>query len=258
MSIKKENKSVGVYVPLLVVLLLVAVFFVGRLSSQVEMMGDGSVVKEKLVDSGAVADQGAGVAVAADVSDLKVMAGDLGLNQKDFDSCLDDGRYEQRIKDEVAYGGEIGVSGTPSFFINKVMVVGSQPVTVFEDVIDYELGGGNWDNPTEAMKYLVDENPSNGEVSIVANDVLKGIGAIRGNDGALVKIVEFSDFECPYCTSSQPTVEGLFEKYGDKISLEYRHYPLSFHANAQKMAEASECAREQGKFWEMHNTIFGI
>ena len=99
--------------------------------------------------------------------------------------------------------------------------------------------------------------PGNG-INTERIEVIGGIGAVRGGEGASVKIVEFSDFECPYCRSVVPIIEGLLEKYGDKISLEYRHFPLSFHASAQKAAEASECAREQGKFWEMHDLIFEV
>jgi protein-disulfide isomerase len=254
MSEKKETGNLAAYTPLLVILLLVAVFFVGRFSSQIEMMDGSLLVKEKAVDNkDGVIDQNGDTPIS--VSGLKEMAKKISLKQKDFDSCLDEGKFEQRIKDDMVYGAEIGVSGTPSFFINKVMVVGSQPVKTFEAVIDYELAGGDWDNPTEEVGYLVDKNPNNGEVTIV-DEVKGGVGAVKGAGGASVKIVEFSDFECPYCAKTIPTIDGLFEKYGDDISLEYRHYPLSFHANAQKMAEASECAREQGKFWEMHDLIF--
>ena len=81
---------------------------------------------------------------------------------------------------------------------------------------------------------------------------------IEGNPDAMVRIVEFSDFQCPFCARAYPTMKALLEKYGDKVSLEYRHYPLSFHPYAQKAAEASECAGEQGKFWEMHDKMFSL
>lgn len=236
MSKNKKGVGLGMYTPLLVILLLVAVFFVGRLSSQVEMMGGSVVVKEEMVDGevqGEVGEEGSPIGVA----NLKQMADDLGLNQGDFDSCLDGGKFEQRIKDDLAYGAELGVSGTPTFFINGIILVGAQPVDEFEKVIDAELAGEKG-------------------AKVDRRDVGDMVGAVKGGEGATVKVVEFSDFECPYCTRTIPVIEGLFEKYGDKISLEYRHYPLGFHTNAQKAAEASECAGEQGKFWEMHDVIF--
>lgn len=80
--------------------------------------------------------------------------------------------------------------------------------------------------------------------------------AARGPETAPVTIVEFSDYQCPYCSRAEATINTVMEKYGEQIRLVYRDYPLSFHKNAQKAAEASECADEQGKFWEMHGAMF--
>lgn len=82
---------------------------------------------------------------------------------------------------------------------------------------------------------------------------------IRGNANAKVTLVEYSDFECPFCQRFHPVTQELLKTYGDKIRLVYRHFPLSFHANAQKEAEASECVAELGgndKFWEFTDKIF--
>jgi protein-disulfide isomerase len=80
---------------------------------------------------------------------------------------------------------------------------------------------------------------------------------LRGNAKAPVMIVEFSDYQCPYCHSVEPTVKDLLAKYGDKVSLSYRDFPLSaIHQNAMIAAEASRCAEEQGKFWEYHDQLF--
>jgi len=80
---------------------------------------------------------------------------------------------------------------------------------------------------------------------------------LRGNPNALVMIVEFSDYQCPYCHQVEPTVKQLLAKYGDKVSLSYRDYPLTaIHSQAQISAVASHCALEQGKFWEYHDQLF--
>lgn len=79
---------------------------------------------------------------------------------------------------------------------------------------------------------------------------------IRGGKKAKVTLVEYSDFECPFCGRFYPTTNQVLQEYGDEVRLVYRHFPLSFHPQAQPAAEAAECASEQGKFWEFHDGIF--
>jgi len=81
----------------------------------------------------------------------------------------------------------------------------------------------------------------------------------EGNEDAPVTIVEFSDFQCPFCSRFySQTLPQLKENYIDtgKVKLIYRDFPLSFHPEAQGAAEAGECASDQGKFWEFHDYIF--
>jgi len=87
-------------------------------------------------------------------------------------------------------------------------------------------------------------------------DVAVDDDASKGPAKAPVTIVEFSDYQCPYCSRAEATVEEVLKKYGDKVRLVYRDYPLQFHQNANIAAQASECAKEQGKFWEMHGAMF--
>ncbi len=81
-------------------------------------------------------------------------------------------------------------------------------------------------------------------------------GPARGPKDAPVTIVEFSDFECPYCGAAHDTVEQVMSAYAGKVRLVYRQFPLSFHPHAEKAAEASLCAADQGKFWEYHDVLF--
>jgi protein-disulfide isomerase len=78
----------------------------------------------------------------------------------------------------------------------------------------------------------------------------------KGPANAPVQIIEFSDFECPFCFRVNPTVTQVLSTYGDRVRLVYRHLPLPNHPNARPAAEASACANEQGKFWEYHDKLF--
>ena len=93
------------------------------------------------------------------------------------------------------------------------------------------------------------------------SDAASGAGTqvthITGKQDAAVKLVEYSDFQCPACGAYYPIVEQIVEKYKDRISFEYRHYPLTtIHRNAFAAARASEAAGKQGKFWEMYRLLF--
>jgi protein-disulfide isomerase len=81
-------------------------------------------------------------------------------------------------------------------------------------------------------------------------------GPSKGPANAPITIVEFSDFECPYCVRAEETVKQVLAAYPDKIRLVYRDYPLPMHAKAPKAAEAAHCAGDQGKYWEMHGKLF--
>jgi len=80
---------------------------------------------------------------------------------------------------------------------------------------------------------------------------------VEGSSEAPVTIVEFSDFECPFCRRTHPVLEQIKEKYGDQVRLVYRQFPLTeIHPRAQKAAEASLCAHRQGQFWDLHDALF--
>jgi protein-disulfide isomerase len=86
---------------------------------------------------------------------------------------------------------------------------------------------------------------------------VEAIGPSKGPEDAPITLVEFSDFECPFCVRVLPTIEQVQQAYGDQVRIVYRQFPLNaIHPNAQLSAEASLCADAQGKFWEMHDAIF--
>jgi protein-disulfide isomerase len=89
-----------------------------------------------------------------------------------------------------------------------------------------------------------------GEVKAVTKD-----DHIRGKADAKVTLIEYSDFQCPFCQRFHPTMQQVIQEYGDKVRWVYRHYPLSFHPEANPSANAAECASEQGKFWEYGDAL---
>lgn len=78
----------------------------------------------------------------------------------------------------------------------------------------------------------------------------------KGPADAPITIIEFSDYECPFCVRAEPTVKELLDAYPGKIRIVYRDFPLPMHAKAPKAAEAAHCAGDQGKYWEMHGQLF--
>lgn len=77
-----------------------------------------------------------------------------------------------------------------------------------------------------------------------------------GSDSAKVKLVEFSDFQCPACKAVEPAIKEILLTYSENVQFIYRHFPLPQHANAQRAATLTEVAGEEGKFWEMHDKLF--
>jgi protein-disulfide isomerase len=79
---------------------------------------------------------------------------------------------------------------------------------------------------------------------------------IRGNPNAKVFIVEFSDFECPYCNKIRPVLKEVLDAYPNDLKIIFKQFPLSIHPPAELAAEASECAADQGRFWDYHDFLF--
>jgi len=81
-------------------------------------------------------------------------------------------------------------------------------------------------------------------------------GPAQGPANAPIELIEFSDFQCPYCLRAHPTIKQVLSTYGDRIRFVYRNYPLPSHPNARPAAEAAQCALEQGQFWPYHDRLF--
>lgn len=174
----------------------------------------------------------------------------LKLNTREFKSCLESNKYTSAVTSDLDNGTSLQVNATPTFFVNGRLLVGAQPYELFKQMIDQELSGNR--SP------LTPEEASGSAQVDVANGKLP----VLGKDSAKLTIVEFSDFQCPFCESFfTGTYPQLKKNYIDtgKVKLAFRHYPLTgIHPNAQRAHEAAECANEQGKFWEYHDLLFKL
>lgn len=109
---------------------------------------------------------------------------------------------------------------------------------------------------TAVSKGYIKVNLSEPPELIYTVEAIKRPASSQGSENASVYIVEFSDFQCPFCSRVRGTLNNLVKAYGDKIYLTFRHLPLGIHDMAQPAAIAAECAGEQGQFWAYHDQLF--
>jgi protein-disulfide isomerase len=169
---------------------------------------------------------------------------------KQFSECLDTGKTATKVGADTQLGGSLGVSGTPATFVNGYLVSGALPYESIKQLVDTLLA-----DKKPSFDFLKDEK---GNLTPPQNMPELPDAIWRGNSNAKVTLVEFADFECPYCAVFSSTVAKLVKDYGDQIKYTYRHFPLSFHPSAQKAAETYECAKEQGKGWEMYDKLYTL
>lgn len=225
------------YAPAMAVLLVVAAFALGSLWTKVKYLESGTKVNPTAAGNNAPV---VGVPSKYKSFDeaMKDVAKQAGADGDKLVKCVNSGSKKAIVDAETAEGSKVGVQGTPAFFINGRLLAGAYPFDEFKKIIDEELSG------------KADPKITRASVSI-------GNSLIRGTSGAKVTIVEYSDFQCPFCARSLPTVEQVLKEYSEKVAFAYKHFPLSqIHPHAQKAAEAAECAKDQGKFWEMHDKLF--
>jgi protein-disulfide isomerase len=207
--------------------------------------------------------------------DLERYAQDLGLDMGRFKEALDKGTYKARVDADTALGAQVGVSGTPAFFLNGRSLVGAQSYEKFKEVVDEEIATAEkllakgtprnklYDtflaSATAAAPAAGTPPPGAPRPPPASNEVYKvvlGDSPSKGGPAPKVTIVEFSEFQCPFCSRVGPTVAKILDTYKDDVQIVFKHLPLSFHNNAENAALAAEAARQQGKFWELHDRMF--
>ncbi|MFH1811191.1 MAG: thioredoxin domain-containing protein [Pseudomonadota bacterium] len=204
-------------------------------------------------------------------ADLDRYAQEIGLNTSKFKAAMDNSAFKAQIEQDQKDSASVGARGTPSFFINGTKIAGAQPFESFQKLIDEDikLADAELKKGTPLAKVyeaLVKADPFKAGAPAAApgepaddgkpvNVDIKG-AYTKGPKNAKVTIVEFSEFQCPFCSRVKPTVDQIMKDYQGKVQFAFKHNPLPFHNNAEDASKAALAAGEQGKFWEMHDKLF--
>ncbi len=204
-----------------------------------------------------------------DVDRLFAIMRDVGVDPKVLQRDFDTLEFGPEVRRDMRQARRLGVSSTPTFFINGRVISGAQPLAEMAGVVDNEL--------ERAEAWLAEGTPSDrlyaramegGYRSVVYRGGRRGLdpdavmvvpigdSPTRGPATAPVTIVEFADFECPFCSRGHSTIERLRERYGDRLRVVHKHSPLPFHSHALMAARASMAAAAQGKFWQYHDELY--
>jgi len=207
---------------------------------------------------------------------LDSYAQELGLDMTKYKAALENHTHKAKIEADQAMAAKFDARGTPAFSINGRFLSGAQPIDKFKEIIDDELKRADKLVKSGVAKTQIysalTKNALAQKSAAAAPDapqqprrlpdpkavyaVPVGSSPAKGPSDALVTIVEFSDFQCPFCGRVEATVKQISDTYGKDVRVVFKQNPLPFHQNAGPAAEASLEARDQGKFWEMHEKLF--
>ena len=208
-----------------------------------------------------------GVHGKVDRAAVELMARELGLDMLRFRAALDTGAYRAQIADDVKDAVALGITGTPVFFITGRPISGNQPLKAFAEAVDLELDrvattqGATYDALVGSGKPkadIPDVDRSSPELDPKTTYKM-GLGLPghqQGPDDALVTIVVWGDFQCPFCARMAPILEQVRVKYAGLVRVVFRHLPMTFHKKAALASEAAVAAAEQGKFWAFHDAMW--
>jgi protein-disulfide isomerase len=139
---------------------------------------------------------------------------------------------------------------------NKEQLEGATLDQVKAQIVEYLLRQKTQERRQAMIEELKKKYPTKILLKAPTVEVAVGSTPAKGNAKAPVTIIEFSDYECPFCKKVEPTLRQVLKEYGpDKVRFAYRNFPLPFHQSARPAAEAAGCANEQGKFWEYHEKL---
>lgn len=179
---------------------------------------------------------------------------ELGIASEGFTACLEENRYADAIDADLALGQSRGVGSTPSFFLNDQPVIGAYPLDYFNQAIAAVAAG-------ETVAGAPDSQPqAPGVKPTPATIFVDDIAGQKGDPDAPVTIVEYTDYQCPYCNRyALETLPQIITNMIDTGRVHYmvKDFPLdSIHPEARAAAVAARCAGDQDAYWEMHDALF--
>ncbi|HEX9577096.1 MAG TPA: thioredoxin domain-containing protein, partial [Myxococcales bacterium] len=199
---------------------------------------------------------------------IEQMAREIGLDMERFNKDAEAPETQDLIGSDQAQAAKLGATGTPFFFVNGSRISGALPYESFKAVIDAQLKRANQALSSGVSRRELYENlikngieappvpPPQAAPPPQARNIDPGDGPALGGKKPKVTIVEWSDFQCPYCGRVEPTLKQVLDTYKDDVRIVWRNEPLSFHPNAMPAAKAAMAAARQGKFWQMHDLMF--
>lgn len=197
-----------------------------------------------------------------------------GVDKAKFKAAFDKQEFAAKVDADLAAGKAAGVSGTPASLINGILLSGAQPIDKFKAVIDEQLAAAqkaiaSGTKPEKVYAKLSQENKAKAPPTPAKQDpaqddktvwkVPVGNSPAKGPETALVTIVEWSDFQCPFCSRVVPTMEEVVKTYGDKVRFVWKHNPLPMHPRAEPASELTLEARAQkGEkgFWDAYDLLW--
>ena len=191
-----------------------------------------------------------------------------------FRAVLANHQWASAVGKDLDDGKSLGVMGTPTFFVNGHPLAGALPFPTFRGAVDEQvrLAQSKIAAGTPRDRVYVELTRDNRARESDSGDepeqappktvykVPIGSSPVRGSPGALVTLVEFADYECPFCVRAEATLKALRDEYGDKLRVVFKDAPLAFHPRAEPAAEAAlEVRAERGDtaFWAMHDELLG-
>jgi protein-disulfide isomerase len=193
---------------------------------------------------------------------ILALAGEAGADVKKLAAALDSGKFRAVIEADSKQAEQLGATGTPAFFVNGRYISGARPFEQFKPIIDEELAGKRptfeWGTNVQNERAAAQAAQARAQQEL-QNKVhtIDLAGAVStGPEKAPVTIVEFTDFQCPFCQRAQGTVKQVLQEYKGKVRFVAKNLPLGFHPQARPAARAALAAHRQGKYWEYRDLLF--